>query len=246
VLVPLRIEWRDPEELGSADSAGACRCDDGMEYALKDGRHHPLTPHAEWFCTKLAEAVGIACPPCAIIEDERGNFLFGSRWEGGVARDNWWDMTERGEIDIALIAPVLSRILAFDLFVHNGDRHLNNYLVRESRNNWTVMAFDFSRAWTFNGYILPPLPFSPRENTVAAHRWLTRNLGEFLDQGAADQVLERLRAVNKKTIVSIIAMQPRDWLPIDDANGILDWWDGGARAGRIDAIKKGISDGTYI
>jgi hypothetical protein len=93
MLAALRIEWRDPIGLGSQDSAGGCRCDDGVEYALKDGRHHPQTPHNEWFCTRLAESVGIACPPCAVVEDEdedeRGEFLFGSRWEGGVAPDKW-------------------------------------------------------------------------------------------------------------------------------------------------------------
>lgn len=182
LLIPPRIVWLDPVDLNTADSPGCCRCDDNFEYALKDTRHHRLTPHAEWFCTHLAGLVGIGCPPCAIIDDTKGNLLFGSRWEGGIARDKWWDMTSRGDIDLQIIAPQLSRILAFDFFVYNDDRHLNNYLVRESRNVWVMLAFDWSRAWTFHGFPPNNLPFSPNQKTILAHRHLKKMLGNFTDK----------------------------------------------------------------
>ena len=217
-----------------------------MEYALKDGADHPLRPHVEWLCTRLAGAVGIVCPPCAIVEDENGNYLFGSRWEGGVARDNWWDMVDRGDIEIATFAPLLSRILAFDLFVHNVDRHLNNYLIRKARNIWTVMAFDFSRAWTCNGELLPPLPIPPHENTIVAYRELVGLFGPFLVQEAADEILDRLAEINTQRIADINAEQPRQWLPDRTADEVLQWWASASRTDRIGAIKEGMRDGSYL
>jgi len=67
-LIPLRIRWADPVGLGSADAAGVVRCDDGCEYAVKDDSKHPRTMHSEWFCSRLAEIIGIAVPPFRVIE----------------------------------------------------------------------------------------------------------------------------------------------------------------------------------
>lgn len=148
----LKIKWRDPRGLAGIDAAGVCRCEDGADYVLKDGAADPLTPHNEWFSTHLAQAVKIVCPPCAIIEDEHGNLLFGSRWEGGVSSSSWLSMVHRGELNKTDIAAPLSRILAFDYFIQNGDRHLDNYIVRGQRNGHLIMAIDFSRSWCFEGF----------------------------------------------------------------------------------------------
>ncbi|MCL4716763.1 MAG: hypothetical protein KJZ75_17775, partial [Hyphomonadaceae bacterium] len=76
MLTPLRILSLDPANLGSADAVGVARCDDGFEYALKDAVACTTTPHDEWFCTELAQALGIACPPCAVVEDGIGGHYF--------------------------------------------------------------------------------------------------------------------------------------------------------------------------
>ena len=246
VLVPLRIMWRDPVSLGSADAAGACHCDDDVEYAIKDERHHPYTQHNEWFCTKLAEHVHIACPPCAVIEDQNGKMLFGSRWEGGLTKENWWDLVERKDIDLQSISGTLSRILAFDHFIFNDDRHVNNYLVRESRNRWVVLAFDFSRAWTFHGFPPLKLPFPEGSNTRRSFRALTGRLGPLLDLPAAVSVLDRIGEVTVGEVEGIIRSHPEQWLPSAQCDMILEWWESVDRFARISAIKKGIRDGSYL
>jgi hypothetical protein len=236
----------DPVGLGTADSAGTCRCDNGAHYVLKNGAHHPFTPHDEWFCTNLADRIGIACPPAAIIEDGVGGYMFGSRVEGGVTKDLWWEMVARGDIELSVVAPVLSRVFAFDCFVHNDDRHLNNYLVRESGNAWTMLAMDFSRAWTYHGFPPPGLPFAPTDNTRLAQADLNQVIGSFLDLTAVDEVLNRISAVGVQTIENIVGMHPHQWLPTALKGSMLQWRQSKERDDRIDGIRKGIRDGTYI
>jgi hypothetical protein len=110
-LIPLQILWRDPVGLNSVDSPGACRCDDGCDYVVKDGAKDRHTPHNEWFCSSLAESIGIPGPPYGVIEEAPGAFVFGSRWEGGVTKENWWEMVARGDIALDEIKPALSKIL---------------------------------------------------------------------------------------------------------------------------------------
>lgn len=245
-MFPAKITWRDPQGLGSADAAGACRCDDGMEYALKDGASHPLTPHNEWFCTNLAEAVGVVCPPCKVIEDENGEFLFGSRWEGGLIKDVWWDPARSGSLSLDIIGPTLSRILAFDHFIHNVDRHIGNYIVREAKNNYIVMAFDFSRSWLYHNFPLPQLPFSPHDNTLYVARHLRGLLGDYIVLREVHEVLDRLASVSLQQVRGIIDRHPEVWLPPDRKAQILSWWETNERQQRIEAIREGIKDGTFL
>src|SRR6516164_992949 len=90
---------------------------------------------------RLGDLVGIPSPPCAVIERADGSLVFGSRWEGGVAKDLWWEMVRRGEIAFSDISAPLSRIYAFD---HFEDRHLKNFLFREQHKGWALLAFDYS------------------------------------------------------------------------------------------------------
>src|SRR5687767_10521355 len=77
--------------LGSVDSAEYCRGRDGQDYKIKDGTTRgavPEVPHSEWFCTNLGELVEIAGPPGKVCRKASGEFVFGSRWEGGVIDPN--------------------------------------------------------------------------------------------------------------------------------------------------------------
>jgi hypothetical protein len=246
MLVPPRIKWCDPVGLATADAAGICRCDDGCDYAIKDGSKVPATPHDEWFCTRLAESVGIPSPPCTIVERQDGSLVFGSRWEGGVATDPWWDMVKRGDIDMADIRSALSRIYAFDHFVHNEDRHLKNFLFRQQRQGWAVLAFDYSRAWLFNGMPLPALPFQPHKNTILARRYLFQEFGEYIDKAETDSTLQKIENVQETHILQAINSHPKPWLPDDQKDKIVKWWQSAARTDRIDQIRQGIHDGTYL
>ena len=246
MLVAIPIKRIDPVGLGSADSIGVGIGDDNLEYAMKDGVACQTTPHDEWFCTRLAETVGIACPSPHVLQLQSGDLIFGSRWEGGVAKDPWWDMIARGDIDIADFAPVLSRIFAFDCFVHNDDRHLKNYLVREGRFGWKMFAMDFSRAWLCNGMPPPPLPFAKDDNTLKGMRALRILFPSFFDVGAANAVLDKLAIVSEAQVLTIIDSHPPAWISPQGKKDVLEWWKSKARTERIDAIRKGIADGKLF
>lgn len=229
----------------TADCRWICRCDDGSDYAIKDATNHLAIPHAEWFATRLGEIVGVACPPCRVV-DVQGAACFGSRWETGNGGFDWWIRASRGEIDFSLLAPTLSRILAFDLFVHNGDRHLRNYIVREQRMGAAVLAFDFGRSWNWNSFPLPVLPMTADAMTIQAHRFLKQNFGKFLVNTEIDHVLNNLRSVSAVRAETIILEHPKHWLTDSERNTILDWWNSRGRLDRIDQIEEGIRNESYL
>jgi hypothetical protein len=145
--MPLEIRFCNPANLGSVDCGQVCRADDGCDYVVKDGETGgsvQATPHSEWFCTQLATAIGIASAPCAILNMLDGTTAFGSRWEGGVLNPSiaghWWEKVKSGEIPLDDIRGTLSRIYAFDNFVFNPDRHCGNFIVREQRDGFAVLA----------------------------------------------------------------------------------------------------------
>jgi hypothetical protein len=231
-------------------------CDDSCEYAYKDGSTDPLIPHSEWFCTHLAEAVGISGPICQKIEMLDGTLVFGSRWEGGVLPDTgapstpaWVTMVKAGRIPLDDIRIALTRIYAFDLFIHNTDRHPWNFLVRSQRSGHAVLAFDYSRAWVCHGLPLPPLPFDtsdPGERTIGMQRYQTQEMGPYIDKVEAGHFLEKMKKVPKSFIKRTIEDHPAEWLTDGMKRRILRWWLSADMLQRIDGIAKGIGDGSYL
>jgi hypothetical protein len=239
----------DPPNVKTADCPNIVGCDDSCDYAIKNAVANPLVPHAEWFCTHLAELVGIACPDCQIIQMPDGSLVFGSRWEGGILANHpttmipptWVQMVHGGAIPIAGLRPALSRIYAFDHFVHNIDRHSWNFLVRQNQNRWALLAFDYSRAWTYHGFPLPALPFNvadPNERTVRTQRALSLAFGGcYIDADDAVNTLETIQRVPKYRVKTIIKSHPKEWLPKPTRDAILSWWKSTEMTARIGSGK---------
>jgi hypothetical protein len=255
--IPIKAKWCRPIDV-SSDCEMVCRCEDGCDYVIKEAKPGASTlPHSEWFCTALAEAIGIASPPCKIVEMPDSTFAFGSRWEGGVLvpqagatpGGNWWEKVKSGEIDLDSIKSTLSRIYAFDHFVHNKDRHRDNYIVRNQREaGFAVLANDYSRAWLICGFPLPALPMNEnRDNTLIDKRYFARYWDtEYIDKDEACIALARIRNTTSKNIARIIDDHPDDWLTRAQREDILKWWDSQLRLDRIDIITRGIRDGSYL
>lgn len=232
IPLPRKVIAVDPANLGSADCPAICRCDDSCEYAIKDGHTHPLVPHAEWFCTRLADLVGIAGPECQVLEMPDGRLVFGSRWEGGVLagpgpQPPWVAKVLGGEISLDELRIPLTRIYAYDLFIHNPDRHGGNFLVREQRRGYAMLAFDYSRAWVVNGAPLPVQPFDknhPNERTIKCQRRLSEIFGSnYIDPAEASAFLCRVAGVPKQEIVRIFDSHPKKWLPTKTRQAIIRW-----------------------
>lgn len=251
-LIPLKAKWCSPSKLGSADLKEVCRCDDGSDYAIKKNEPHPhrsrsiaRTAHNEFFCYRLGHIVGIASPNHHIVEINTGQLVFGSRFESGL-QDKWWDDVIHGKIPQNEIMPTLARIYAFDLFVHNVDRHANNLIVRKQHFGYSAIAFDYSRAWSFHGIPPPPLPMSPSENTIVLQRQLSRHISNYVDAASTSEVLENLEAIDGTVIKKILDQQPDSWLTKVESQAIIDWWVSPRKNERISAIRDGIKDGSLL
>lgn len=231
--------------LGSADCALICRCDDGSDYAIKDQAKNAAMPHSEWFCTRLVEEAGIAAPTCRVVDVE-GEKCFGSRWETGHNPKDWWLRALAKEIDFALLAPTISRIFAFDLFVNNDDRHLNNYIVREQHFGIAMLSFDFSRSWLCNGVPPPDLPMAGSTNTMMAIRFLLKEFGKFIIIEECNTVLDNLYFIGVEKVDDIIDEHPNEWLTNEQKDAVRNWWISPERLDRIAKIKEGIGNGTYL
>lgn len=83
----------------------------------------------EWICANLARAVAIPVPPFIIVEDGQGELLFASQIYGSDVNNN--KPIFMGNLPNQEILKQISRIYPFDLFIHNIDRHVDNYLIRK-------------------------------------------------------------------------------------------------------------------
>ena len=230
---------------GTADLRLVCRCDDGSDYAVKDQLRNPHLPHQEWLCTQLGELVGIASPHIRVVKlaaDE----CFGSRWERGMETQDWWIRAHNGDIDFQLIAPTISRIFAYDLFVHNVDRHLTNYIVRRQYSGHSVLSFDYSQAWLFSGFPLPPLPLHSQTKTIQAMRAMRHLFGDFIHQNEVKSICNKLRQIKTETIERIISEHPNNWLTETQKCEIFNWWKSDRRLHRIHQLQEGIANGDYL
>jgi hypothetical protein len=244
-LHPLRILWTDPVGLASADAAGVVRCDDGCDYVIKDDAKHAKTMHSEWFCSRLAEAVGIAIPPYQLVERADGSLVFGSRWEGGIPKEQWFQMIQNGILKFDDVKAVLANVFALDNFVHNVDRHCGNYLIRQQRNGYALFASDFSRAWYFGGFPPGVLPL-PLCNTTTAQRWITATFGKYVDVATTQKTLDKIESISANDASDFIKSHPQSWLAQPETDAIVAWWSSSARKQRIDGIRQGIKDGKYL
>lgn len=241
----LAIAVRRCDPLGvSADCKQVCTAADGSDYAIKEMAVIESMPHNEWLCGLLAERVGIATPTGKVVL-VKGVKCFGSRWLAGEEAD-WWNSVQAGKIAFTDLAASLSRILAFDLFVHNGDRHLKNYFVVEQKLGHAVLAHDFGRAWLYHGVPLPALPMAPGSNTIRGHRTIRALFGDFVVIPEVEEVCEKLKDVSSSEIKQIIDRHPKEWLKPDSEKAMVTWWDDPARTQRIESIEKGIKDGSFL
>jgi hypothetical protein len=222
-----------------------------MNYAIKTNQEDPthpggliLTPHNEYFCYRLSHAAGLAAPVARLVRLPDG-LWFGSRWEGG-SLERWWEQAIQGTLDKTPLLPILAKIYAFDLFVHNVDRHAKNYIVRQQFHGPSVMAFNYSRAWTYHGFPLPDLPMDENENTVCNQRYFSEYFGRYVTVQAASSLLGGLAQVTTKHVEQILSEQPSNWLPRQTRDAILYWWDSADRLARIESIHVGINNGTLL
>lgn len=247
---PTRVRFTTPVDLGTGDCGQIATGFDGCDYVIKDQSIHHAIPHAEWFCSELGELVGVASPTHKVIAMPDGSTAFGSRWAGGALSPDeaspWWERVKAGEIDLANLGRTLSRIYALDQFVRNLDRHAANVLVHKQHHGHSVLAFDYSQAWTCFGFPLdaPPLPMC---RTVEVQRKLSSLWATpYIDPSEVKSTCEEICSIDVASIVRIISSHPPIWLDERDKVAIINWWGSDDMNRRLDDIIRGVENGDYL
>lgn len=241
---PIRLIHTDPANLGSADADFFGEGDNGLEYCVKTVAKTPAAPAAEYICHQLAAACGFAVAQYDIVELLDGTVAFGSVWDSSALQRQDTLLLLMDQLPGKGIQANLSRIYAFDLFVHNVDRHPGNYLCVKGRTpGHTVKVYDFSRAFTAHGWPLPALPMSATEMTVATYRQVAKAHPFVPDE--AMEALDRISDVAHSSFKGIIDSVPKEWLDAPTRREVLKWW-AGPRDARLKLIRKGLADGSFL
>ncbi|MEO1969263.1 MAG: HipA family kinase [Sphingomonadaceae bacterium] len=235
-----RVSTRFPNSANGKDLSFNCFADDGHIYYCKDDSGPRPIRATEWICTQLARHLGIPAADCAVLEDENGDTFFGSKKPDRViaSRFELDDHLRRSAMDetgrpTSWMGQFLARLWAYDYFICNPDRGLQNLILDRDGSIGIVKAIDFASAQL--------LPFSvgklPIESdpTVLVGRDLRQRFGSH--QSAAFEMLDRIGAVPKSVIAGIIGQMPDDWLSEDQAGGLIEVWSNGKCQERVKELK---------
>lgn len=230
---------------------------DGMEYAVKrviDGQESQLKvkqplliPASEFVCYKLAEKCGISTPPCRLLRDTENNeYVFGSQIETGAIDAN------KNCVNLFILKlkegnpyfiKQLWAIYAFDQFIYNVDRHINNYLYTQNRHAVTVKAFDFSLSSLVLGWPVDTELLPSGCNTLGVRNLIIQIAGSDLNfKAAAYSVLDRLEKIKSDHLKIILGEMPSDWISETITHRLLSWWDSDDRLIRIQSIREKIGN----
>lgn len=274
-MLPVQIYTLIPKPDETADCATYGVGSDSNKYAVKqidDNPNYPFAPFDELFCYELARYCSIAVPQYRIIEMPDSSLAFGSMWEGGVINNGLNTALlnclngDESKIERDLLVRQLSAIYAFDLFVHNEDRHAGNYLVKDIGDRHVLLAMDFGRSWNSLNcpidrtlavvsppilplrYLSPPHPISGQDSNtfkIAKLLWNINQLGGLNGAGFFD-VLNRLLSLPDTAIMRILDMTPSEWCSDERKESILRWWRSSGRQQRINKIKLGFQHGNLV
>lgn len=249
-LLRLRIRRTDAPIEQSADSRYTAFADDGQQYIIKPARgdENAYMAAEEWVCSSLANDVGIATPPFAILIDDTGAEVFGSRREGGIRNSRVPPMfTLQTAFQAGTLEQpgnVLSKIYAFDLFVCNPDRHMGNYLIKElSHDKHSIMSIDYSRCRLLE---CPSEIGFQSGNTKYTLNWLTQE--NLLEKTEILGVIDRISALQDNWMQQRISEMPSSWLDNNQSRVVDAWWrsDNSGRKRRIELIRQGVDNGTLV
>ncbi len=187
-------------------------------YLCKDQSKVNWLPLIEWIAQKLARKCDLLVPDCFAVELQAnpGVFMFGSKWEGGA------EAYYSGVISAVTNPVEFSSIYAFDLLIHNVDRHLNNYLYLQLAGDTVVKAMDHSRCLWNSGWPLPPPPPDPTSKTVRCQPVWASEAG--WNKPSAMSVVDKWKQITREAVEEIIDSAPSAWVEPQRRQELVDWW----------------------
>lgn len=242
-----------PKQL-TAHAHGRAIGEDGIAYIVKGkGLNDPACVN-EWICTSLAQALHLPVAPAKVLQMPNGDLVFGSGEMSHRLTDlEVGDLLATGNKPNNLFIPdfpgLLSRLYAFDLFVGNYDRHLQNYLISlelsddRSTRTANIRAIDFDTADIVTRDTLQ-LPMHPKSNTVATGRTVRKSF-RFDNQSVSD-MLTRLKKGREFMFEQAMYGMPEQWLPNSQRIRLLDRVAGSSFEQQITHLEQGLINGTYL
>ena len=233
-----------PANLGSADAEYLVTAGDSLDYVVKTCRRHQAMPISELLSHNIADACGVPTPQFTLVQLMNGDVGFGSQWDDSAIKDQ----AIRNSIVTAIpgspvLAAQFSGIYVLDLFLHNDDRHLGNYLFVSTNQGVGVKAYDFSRSLFFHGWPPPQLPLDPHSNTVQCYRSL--RVGYPFDPAVGKEAIRRLRGIDSPRVARWLEEAPTEWMSDSSRREFVSWWQSEALT-RLDTISKGLGDGSLL
>lgn len=198
-------------------------------WLCKGQSKHPGLPATEWICSKLAVACGLPVPPFGVVElrTQPGQLYFGSQWQGGghdfLSAHNRISNPE-----------VFAKTHAVDLFVHNTDRHRNNYLYLEIAGDIVARVIDFSHSLLVMGWPLPVLPLGVCNTTNEWPLLLSQCTSGYV---RPLDITQRIQALDDGWLFEQLEDMPVQWLSDEMALRLGVWWLSEGRKLRLDATQ---------
>lgn len=248
-LFPLRTQIEYTNSTTTADAICRVQAADSHDYIVKsDDRGGQGVCASEWLGTHLAEELNMPCPTPKVVQMNDGELCFGSRIITGTA-DNAVTTAILTSVSVGTgagpilgLSALLSALYAFDMFIHNVDRHDQNYLSVDDRGTRRFYAIDFGRSLFWNGS-LSGFPTAPQP-TVTTFRQIVVRHG--FDLAAALAVVERLSELGVAKIEAAFSTMPASWLDQTKRREFISWWKDNGRHERLQKLREGLTNGTLL
>lgn len=243
LLIPHRISSKFGPPNG-ADIAFVALSSGRALYCKDDKDGRPIRA-VEMFCTRLAGEAGILTPDCAIVEDDGGRTYFGSVDVGSIASifevRGYLSSTTASEIGAPdpWLGRYLSGLYAYDLFVGNVDRSIQNFLMATADRQ--LRAFDFASSDLKK---LSGQRFSIENTSTLSLGRRLRKIHGF-DLEAALEMIRRLEGIPVKVVRRFTDELPRDWLEEVERESLCGGWEQNLGA-RLAALSAGLRDGSLL
>lgn len=243
---------REFKQFDGKPGRGRAIGEDEVEYFVKCNRDRPVCA-IEWICTSLADSLNIPVPKRRVMKMPNGDLVFGSQSIGDALPDH-----ELGQILQSGVIPnglsvgdmkgLLARILAFDLFIGNHDRHFGNYLfalqhsVDGTTRTGVLNAFDFESADVLTREKIR-LPMNGTSQTVRDGRIIQKAFA--FDLRAASQTLTLLRKGREFMFERAMYGLPEEWLSARQRTDLLGRVRSASFEAEIMQLEQGLGDGSY-
>jgi hypothetical protein len=226
-IFTINILAEEPPQTQTADLKIIGHGDDSHKYAIKTIEDNPLLPITEWFCHHLCRAVGIATPDFFAVYRQNGTIAFGSRFELNAEQFN---PASNKEPALAMLERLfgsdqrrISAIFGVDFFLPNDDRHLGNFLFRESGRRLTPLAFDFSRSWLVLGLPFGKDAWGNDSKSALMYKLLVdRN---YISKPEILIILDKIEQLPNDFAQKVIESAPTSWLLSFDKRATINYWE---------------------